>query len=102
MLGTGLFSLYRGNAGQPEFVDLVPFRRISTIRRGNQPNRFELVCQGTAIRVFVNGIQEAALEDSTHQGEGDISVGGVGFAIVGGELDWRIDLRLDNLLVIRR
>ena len=66
--------------------------RCSTSARGAEP----------PIRVYINGLQEAALEDSTHQGQGGISVGGIGVAVVGGELDWRIDMRLDNLLVIRR
>ena len=37
-------------------------------------------------RVYINGMQVAAVEDSAHPGDGEIGVGGIRFAFVGGEI----------------
>ena len=78
------------------WVPLVDWTPRAEIRRGSESNHLELACFGTTIRVRINAVEVASVEDATYQtGEMFIAAG-----VFASRMPGTVEARFDNLQVI--
>lgn len=90
--GDGFYAIAKGL--EDGFDWLVDFTESRVIRQGNATNHLRAVCQGSTLRLYVNGELLVEVQDSEYT-SGDIALTATSYE------DTPVEVRFDNLVVTR-
>ncbi|HET90554.1 MAG TPA: hypothetical protein ENN99_07435 [Chloroflexi bacterium] len=88
--GDGFYSIMKSIDGQ--FIELASWTESAAIKTGNATNHLQAVCNGSSLKLSINGQEVATAEDSTYT-SGDIALTATTYE------DQPTEIHFDNLVV---